>query len=133
MTALTGDIIRKLQTERSNNAKVIIPCNEGSDVEGQYSRLLETFISNSGIRNTRIQSFYIEDMIDKEWEDLEPYLLNIIAGDIILAQENSNKRRNLLTDVRNLIKNGKMNEADFFELINNNYSSISKRKDTGRR
>ncbi len=128
LTALTGDIIRDLENSSTGKDKIIIPCSEGNDIGGQYSQLLKTFLTNAGLENIRIESPFIEDLINNEWGDLEPFLLNIIAGDILLAQK-SNRREKFFHDIQAMNKRRTMTEAGFLELV----SGCNEADDAGRK
>lgn len=109
LTALLGDIFNEIKKDNKRDKAFLILQNEGSEIDGQYSRLLRTKLDEEEHSDIEIFSPFIEDLIHLNEKQFELCYLALIAGDIInMAPENCKQR--FLKDVLNLI------EVNNFEL-----------------
>lgn len=113
LTALLGDVFKKVQEEnikgKESNLEFLIYRTEGSEVEGQYSRLVRTILDEEGVSNVGIVEPFIEDLIEREDQEYRKICMCFLAGDIIRMVDQA-QRNYYLSRVVNLIKN------DTFEL-----------------
>lgn len=100
LTGLIGDVLTYLEnnSEKAMNHKdtqLLIPTNEGTEVQGQYSRVLRTILDKRGFNDIEILTPFMEDLI-YEPDLLEKLMYGILAGDLILTAPL--KDRQLLLD-----------------------------------
>lgn len=113
LTALLGDCFKEIYEQKNNDEKIafLIPQNEGAEVDGQYNRILRTKLDEEGFKNIDVISPFVEDMLDKNEEDVKLISLGLLAGDIIRIAHNKTREKHL-DDIIQLIKN------DCFDLKN---------------
>ncbi|WP_320171844.1 acyl-CoA dehydratase activase [Maridesulfovibrio sp.] len=85
LTALLGDVLYSLKNHSDGSLPcVFVPQNEGSEVDGQYSRFLRCVLDNEGREAVRIISPYLEDLRDMDTRTAELFFLCLLAGDLVL-------------------------------------------------
>lgn len=84
LTALLGDVISRAKTADDSLEKLafMIPTSEGSEVGGQYSRLIRGKLDDEKLSKAKIVSPFIEDII-KNPELAKKLSLILLAGDIV--------------------------------------------------
>jgi predicted nucleotide-binding protein (sugar kinase/HSP70/actin superfamily) len=98
--------LHELDKNELDNIAFLIPQNEGSETDGQYSRLLRTKLDEEGFENVDIISPFEEDIISEDSEEIfHEICLSMLAGDIIwnAPSKSRDKYFNLIID---LIKEG---------------------------
>ncbi len=127
-TALAGDIFQKLLTvDRQNLAEValLIPQNEGTETDGQYSRLLRTKLDEEGLTDIAIASPFIEDVLSKDKRDIEMICLGLLAGDLVRIAPWQNRVRNL-EKVLDMIRTNCFSMEGLIEIAKAIYQEIKK-------
>ncbi|QXM05326.1 acyl-CoA dehydratase activase [Crassaminicella indica] len=125
LIALLGDVFSQIKNI-DKNSSIWIPQTEGSETFGQYSRLLEQKIKLEGYYDIKVQSPFIEDLLEDKKYGMD-FLLILIAGDIVMAA-NRDQRDAYLKRILNEIKNGTFNENSLIMIANNIYKQLSKEK-----
>jgi predicted CoA-substrate-specific enzyme activase len=104
-TALVGDVLDKaLEIGKSEDKYgFIIPTSEGSEVGGQYHRLVRNKLDGESLQQVELLAPFIEDII-KDSSIAEDIFLLFLGGDLInLALRD--KRRKYLEELQKLIAN----------------------------
>ena len=83
-TALVGDVMAAAEefSKEKKDFAFILPANEGSETDGQYSRLIRDKLDNSGCSRAEIIAPFIEDFI-KDAKNINEIFLILLGGDII--------------------------------------------------
>lgn len=85
LTAFLGDVFTEIENSEESNVSVLIPQNEGTETDGQYSRVLQTKLEEAGLKNVNIISPFTEDIFKLDATTMNLVFLAFISGDIILA------------------------------------------------
>lgn len=93
LVSLMGDVLLQAKKSKGEQISILIPQNEGSEVVGQYSRLIKQKLLLSGYKNINIESPFIEDMLVESKYGLD-YGLILVAGDLILNSSTLNRDDN---------------------------------------
>jgi len=125
ITALLGDVL-KYTDQRESGADIFIPEYEGSGVEGQCRCLIETFLCKEG-KNVNVESNRVDDLINGKWKDIEPFLLGVIAGDIVMMAP-PEERDLYLSEISKLIRARHLNTDSIIHLKNDISPGKSSRK-----
>ena len=86
LTALLGNVfteLHKLDEQNIDPVAFLIPQNEGTETDGQYSRLLRTKLDEEGYERIRILSPFLEDILCSAENNTYDVTLSLLAGDII--------------------------------------------------
>lgn len=85
LTALLGDVLTALKDQKSGGlSAVLIPQNEGAEVDGQYSRFVRCVLDQEGLEDVQLISPYMEDLRLLDDENAEMLFLTLLAGDLVL-------------------------------------------------
>ncbi|MGV8146590.1 MAG: acyl-CoA dehydratase activase [Alkaliphilus sp.] len=122
LLALLGDVIKKSEDMGEKSCAIWIPKTEGSEVYGQYSRLINQKLANREYSNVEIESPFIEDMLEDGRYGYEYALLHI-AGDIIMMAD-KNLREDLLAKVCEDIKNKDLSDEYLISLAKAVYKEM---------
>ena len=107
-TGILGDVLNK-GLEISNSKEkygFIVPTSEGSEVGGQYHRLLRDKLNNENLEAAQIFAPYIEDII-KDRTISEDIFLMLIGGDLINLVPR-NKRKMYLEKINGVIESDQL-------------------------
>ena len=120
LTGLIGDVLTYLEKNSENgmshkDIQLFIPTNEGTEVQGQYSRVLRTILDKRGFNDIEILTPFMEDLI-YEPDLLEKLMYGILAGDLILTVPLKD-RQLLLDQAINDIKDKNINYKFVQDLI----------------
>ncbi|MCG8514605.1 MAG: acyl-CoA dehydratase activase [Halanaerobiales bacterium] len=124
LAALLGDVLKKT-SEKNNqdNIAIFVPRTEGAEVDGQYNRLLRTKLDEEGFKNVDIVAPFIEDLLDKDEEEVELIFLGLLAGDLIrLADKKS--RPKYLDKILDLIKKNNFKVEQLKEIARELYEEL---------
>ncbi len=91
-----GNIFTQLATltqEQIDEAAFVIPQNEGTETDGQYSRLLRTIFDEEGYENIDIISPYWEDLLCEKEYVFDEIILCLLAGDIVWCAPQSSRQQ----------------------------------------
>lgn len=86
LTALLGDSLFLLDSvgdSRKHSTAIFIPQTEGSEVHGQYNRMLRTTLDQQGYPNVRVISPFLEDVICGSSDDMKKITWGLLAGDLV--------------------------------------------------
>ena len=106
LTALLGNIFKTLNgldKKETDEIAFLIPQNEGTETDGQYSRLLRTKFYEEGYKNIEIVSPYWEDILCKDDKTFNETSLCLLAGDMIWSAP-QNSREKYVGQILKLIK-----------------------------
>ncbi len=107
LTALLGDIFREVEESPNTKVSVLLAQNEGTETDGQYSRILQTKLDEAGLANVAVVSPFAEDLLLVEDELFMEILWAIIAGDLVLAAP-LKSRENYLAEICKIIMEGRL-------------------------
>ncbi|WMJ83210.1 acyl-CoA dehydratase activase [Oscillospiraceae bacterium LTW-04] len=111
LTALLGNVfttLKRLDNKDVNRTAFLIPQNEGTETDGQYSRLLRTMLDEEGYQNVDIVSPFWEDILCKDDQTFNEVTLCFLAGDIIWCAPQKSRERYLKATME-LIKENQFN------------------------
>ena len=116
LISLLGDVFLQVgkNIDKNKNINIWIPTNEGSEVFGQFGRLIEQKIKLAGHKNINIESPFIEDMLTDEKYGNELGLI-LIAGDLIMNSDIINRKKNL-EEILTYINNGLLTREVLIEM-----------------
>lgn len=86
LAALLGDVLATLGNapDSGKGKTVLVPQNEGAEVDGQYTRFLRTKLDENGLGNVNIFSPFLEDLASLGEDHLNTMFLCLLAGDLVL-------------------------------------------------
>ncbi len=122
MTALLGDVFTSV---KENNATVFLPQTEGSEVNGQYSAILEQKIREYN-RKINVESPFIEDLLEDDNFGLD-YIYVLILGDVVMTLSKEN-RSIYLSKALKLIRSNSLNISKIKEFTKEVYEELKKEK-----
>ncbi len=126
LTALLGDVFKeldKLTKVEKGRIAFLIPQNEGTETDGQYSRLLRTKLDEEGFKNVDVISPFMEDVLEKDEEDVKLICLGLLAGDLIrIAPKRYRKRQ--LNRIINLVKARRLSLKNLLDISKEIYMQI---------
>lgn len=126
LTALLGDVFKELRSLKEfekDNAVFLIPQNEGTETDGQYSRLLRTKLDEEGFKNVEIISPFIEDALYQSEETAKLIYLGLLAGDIIRTAPKKTREKHL-ENLLDLIKNDRFELENLEEIARRVYKGL---------
>jgi len=109
LTALLGNVFMALDNmdkKEVNQSAFLIPQNEGTEADGQYSRLLRTKLDEEGFEGVDIVSPFWEDVLCHDDKKFEEICLTFLAGDMIWCAPQKSREKYLKTIIE-LIRNNK--------------------------
>lgn len=122
MFSLLGDVFYHLENTRGNKVKLWVPQSEGSEVYGQYGKLVNEKLKGAGYLGEVISPF-IEDLLENKNYGFD-FALGVILADLVMASDKEDRDTVLMKGL-NLIKTGGLNEANLIELSRYVYSQLS--------
>ena len=87
LAALLGDLLHTLKRTKGNSGKrlnLLLPQNEGAEVDGQYSRFIRAKLDESGLADVGIISPFMEDLLHLDEDRAQTIFLCLLAGDLAL-------------------------------------------------
>ncbi|WP_051569390.1 acyl-CoA dehydratase activase-related protein [Alkaliphilus transvaalensis] len=126
-TCLVGDVLNQALELKASGKKYsfLIPTSEGSEVGGQYHRLIRDKLDGANMENVEIVAPFIEDLI-KDSTLAEDLFLVLLGGDLInLAPRN--ERVKYLNNLNGLIADGKLTIEQLEEVTRKIHKSMDKR------
>lgn len=85
LTALLGEVFSALQNDvGAVSPAVLIPQNEGAEVDGQYSRFMRCVFDQEGFNDVQLISPFMEDLNMFNDFDVRKLFLCLLAGDLVL-------------------------------------------------
>ncbi len=86
LTALLGALLRTLQRTNGSGKKqsLLLPQNEGAEVDGQYARFLRAKLDENGLADVGIVSPFLEDLLHMDTDHARTIFLCLLAGDLVL-------------------------------------------------
>ncbi len=125
LTGLLGDTFLQIEKMETKKASIWIPRTEGSEAFGQYSRLLEQKIRLAGYKDIRVESPFIEDLLEDERYGMD-FGLILIAGDLIMVSDREH-RNSHLKRILSSIEKGTFNKEALIIMANHIYKQILKK------
>lgn len=110
LTALLGNVFTTLNTlgkKETAHISFLIPQNEGTETDGQYSRLLRTKLDEEGFEAVDVVSPFLEDAPCEDEETFEEISLGLLAGDVIWSAP-PEAREKVLRIVLDRIRKGQL-------------------------
>ena len=107
LTALLGNVFRvlnNLDKKEVGQSALLIPQNEGTETDGQYSRLLRTKLDEEGFEKVDIVSPFWEDVLCLDCKKFEELCLTFLAGDTIWCAPQKSREKYLKAMIE-LIRN----------------------------
>jgi len=86
LAVLLGDLLHTLKAAGNAAAKttLLLPQNEGAEVDGQYARFVRTKLNEGGLAHVGIASPFMEDLPGLDAAQARVMCLCLLAGDIVL-------------------------------------------------
>lgn len=85
MAALLGDILATLENAAGGAGAVLVPQNEGAEVDGQYARFMRAKLDEEGFGDVVLLAPFLEDLPALPEETVRGLFHCLLAGDIVLA------------------------------------------------
>lgn len=108
LTSLIGDVLTHIKKHPSKKSSYMVYRTEGAEVDGQYSKMLQSIIDKEGIEDVNIIEPFLEDVIDMNRDIFESIALCLLAGDIIHMADLED-RESYLNEVIELLKSNSLN------------------------
>lgn len=125
LTALLGDCIYNLKDkEEKEKYSLLIPATEGSEADGQYSRLIRDKLNKENLSDVDIVSPFAEEIIKNDRISKDTFLV-LLLGDIINLA-NIKDRETFLKEAENLIKAKKLSIDTLKDMALRVKASLSK-------
>lgn len=86
LAALLGDMLYTLRLPHvlPDRSTVIVPQNEGAEVDGQYARFLRAKLDEAGYGGVGLCAPFLEDLPDMDKDHVDSMFLCLVAGDLVL-------------------------------------------------
>lgn len=124
MFSLLGDIFYHLENTGEKKIKLWLPQSEGSEVYGQYGKLVSEKLKGEGYQGEVISPF-IEDLLaDKEY-GLD-FALSVIVADLVMAADKDDRDTVLMKGL-DLINTGELNETTIVQLAGYVYKQLQQK------
>jgi predicted CoA-substrate-specific enzyme activase len=123
MFSLLGDIFYYLEKSEEKRIKLWLPQSEGSEVYGQYGRLINEKLKGLGYQGEVVSPF-IEDLLESKEYGYD-FALGVIAADLAQASDPVD-REMILLKVLDLIRHGGLNEQNLIQLSQDVYRKLQK-------
>ena len=104
LTALLGNVfttLNKRGRQEADHSALLIPQNEGTETDGQYSRMLRTKLDEEGFEDVDVVSPFLEDVLCEDEKTFHEISLGLLAGDVIwnAPRESRDKFLNTIADI----------------------------------
>ncbi|HML59485.1 MAG TPA: acyl-CoA dehydratase activase [Solidesulfovibrio sp.] len=108
MAALLGDVLASLGQNGAAGGKraVVVPQNEGAEVDGQYARFLRAKLDAAGLGDVAVVSPFLEDLAEATDADVRMLFLCLLFGDVVLAAPRTDRAR-VLAQATRLLREGR--------------------------
>jgi len=107
LTAMLGDIFTWVEgMEQKSPISILLPTYEGSEVDGQYHRLLRAKLDEYGYSEVQVAAPFIEDMLLADTQKAETIFCALLAGDILLTAAPSMREQLMEETVRRVREKG---------------------------
>ncbi|WP_147820714.1 acyl-CoA dehydratase activase [Salidesulfovibrio onnuriiensis] len=106
LAALLGDALATLRGTRGKQT-LLLPQNEGAEVDGQYARFLRNKLDLSGLRHVELLSPFLEDLPCRQGPLANTLFLCLLAGDLTLLAPRKN-RPEVLERVLERVRRGQL-------------------------
>ncbi|NDV23357.1 acyl-CoA dehydratase activase [Desulfovibrio sp. JC022] len=109
LTALLGEVLSSLQKNMGAvSPAVLIPQNEGAEVDGQYSRFMRCVFDQEGLEDVQLISPFMEELRMLNDDDARMLFLCLLAGDLVLHAP-AESRSDTLEFLLRLASRGQLN------------------------
>lgn len=115
MAGLLGDVLTTLDDQTDRKNAILFPQNEGGEVDGQYARFLRTKLDEQGKKDVTIVAPFMEDLLYRDRDVVEPLFFTLVAGDLITCAP-VRERHQLLETVQTMIATERYSLADTADL-----------------
>ncbi|SEP37777.1 acyl-CoA dehydratase activase [Propionispora vibrioides] len=122
--SLLGDVFYHLQNTGEKKVKLWLPQSEGSEVYGQYGKIVSEKLKAAGYQAEVISPF-IEDLLQSK-EYGFTFALGVILADLVMISAKEERDKVLLKGL-DLIKTGGLNEQNLVALAREIYSGLKKK------
>lgn len=130
LTALLGDVFEKIAELNDIDGGIrdgvafLIPQTEGTEVDGQYCRLLRTELDGEGFSNVDIVAPFIEDMLyERGGDNLKLIYLGLLAGDLVRIAP-SKRRGDYLDKILHLINSDSLDVTALVDISKDIYDDL---------
>lgn len=124
MFSLLGDVFYHLENTGEKSVKLWLPQSEGSEVYGQYGKLVSEKIKGVGVQGEVVSPF-IEDLLENKEYGFD-FALGVIVADLVMASAPEDRDTVLMKGME-LIKTAGLNEENIVQLSRYVYSQLQKR------
>ncbi|WP_378955180.1 acyl-CoA dehydratase activase [Pelosinus sp. sgz500959] len=124
MFSLLGDIFYHLENTGKKAIKLWLPQTEGSEVNGQYGKLVHEKIKEEGYLGEVISPF-IEDLLEDEEYGFD-FALGAIVADLVMVSDPQDRETVLMKGL-DLIKTDQLNEENIVQLSRYVYDQLEKK------
>jgi predicted CoA-substrate-specific enzyme activase len=106
LAVLLGDMLQTLKklNGTENKLSLLLPQNEGAEIDGQYSRFVRTKLDESGLDRVGIISPFMEDLLNLNERHTRTIFQCLLAGDLVLLAPR-HKRQALMKTIEYMVEN----------------------------
>lgn len=118
MSTLLGDLLYTLNDPdiaTTDQLSVMLPQNEGAEVDGQYARFMRTKLDESGFDKIDILAPFMENLLDMEENQAQALFLCLLAGDLVRLAP-SEHREYLIETLQDMERKGKLNQQSLISI-----------------
>jgi len=124
LVSLMGDVLHHAEQCRREKVRFWIPRTEGTEISGQYEKLIQQQLENGGHR-VWVERPFLEDLLGDDgygW----PFVHAMLAGDLVQAADPEN-REALFQEVRTVLQRGALGRDSLLALA----SAVHERNRSG--
>ena len=133
LVALLGDMLHTLRLPHvlPNRSTVMLPQNEGAEVDGQYARFLRAKLDEAGYGGVGLCAPFLEDLLDMDQDRVDSMFLCLVAGDLVMLAPPA-YRKDVLETILENERNGGLNRR-LLAAVARNIRIWNEKPDTGKR
>jgi len=117
LAALLGDMLHTLKKtmDSGEQLNLLLPQNEGAEVDGQYARFIRTILNENGMSDIGVISPFMEDLLHMDENRARTIFLCVLAGDLALLAPRD--KRQMIMETLDEITNGNVLCASFLNSV----------------
>lgn len=130
MSTLLGDLLYTLDDPdiaTTGQLSVMLPQNEGAEVDGQYARFIRTKLDENGFAPINILAPFMESLLDLEEQQAQSIFLCLLAGDLVRLAPKEH-RKYLIETLLIMVRNGELNQQSLISVAHHIQIWIEKLK-----
>lgn len=134
LVSLLGDTLDTVLQDGDNvggEISILLPQNEGTEVDGQFSRFLQNRLEQLGLKTVSLLSPFLEDLPQMEEAHVESLFLCLLSGDLVLLHVGE-ARVSALEKIKTAIRAGNLTIGFVKDLARSAADSLDRPEKTKR-